>query len=163
MHVYFTYYKELKKISFFQIINYSSINKFLLFYSRKIIGFFFLAVIWIDSTEMSRKWFFFQFVALVWNHILSLVNLFYSLLYNTLKINIIWAAKLIKLKYSCLLYYNLLLVYFRHHHYKLKFVYYIYNYKKKSVDCEMFICSTLEHFLIQKFVLSFCFPKNFDA
>ena len=113
---------------FCQIINYSSINKFLIFYSRIIIGFFFLAVIWIDSAEMSRKWFFFQFVALVWNHILSLVNLFYSLLYNTIKINIIWAAKLIKLKYSCLLYYNLLLVYFRHHHYKLNFVYYKYIY-----------------------------------
>ena len=114
---------------------------------------------------MSRKCFFFQFVTLVWNHILSLVNLFHSLLHNTLKFKIIWAAKLVKLKYSCLLYYNLLLVYFRHHHYKLNFVYYnMYNnIIKKSFDCEMFICSILEHFLIQKFVLSLCFPKNFDA
>ena len=121
------------------------------------------------SFELTRqKWvendFFFQFVTLVWNHILSLVNLFYSLLHNTLKFKIIWAAKLIKLKYSCLLYYNLLLVYFRHHHYKLNFVYYMYNNNKKKIfDCKMFICSILEHFLIQKFVLSFCFPKNFDA
>ena len=105
---------------------------------------------------MSRKWFFFfQFVTLVWNNILSLYNLFYSLLHNTLKFKIIWAAKLVKLKYSCLLYYNLLLVYFRHHHYKLNFVYYMYNnIIKKSFDCEMFICSILEHFLVQKFVLS---------
>ena len=76
--------------------------------------------------------FFFQFVTLVWNHILSLVNLFYSLLHNTLKFKIIWAAKLIKLNYSCLLYYNLLHVYFRHHHYKLNFVYYMYNNNKKN-------------------------------
>ena len=89
---------------------------------------------------MSRKWFFFfQFVTLVWNHILSLVNLFHSLLHNTLKFKIIWAAKLVKLKYSCLLYYNLKLVYFRHHYYKLNFVYYMYNNNKKSFDCEMFI------------------------
>ena len=84
------------------------------------------------SFELTRqKWveneFFFHFVTLVWNHILSLVNLFYSLLHNTLKFKIIWAVKLVKLKYSCLLYYNLLLVYFRHHHYKLNFVYYMYN------------------------------------
>ena len=39
----------------------------------------------------------------------------------------------------------------------------MYNYKK-SFDCETFMCTILENFLIQKFVLlSFRFPKNFDA